>query len=216
MGLVTVVDGNKIRLMQEVKYYKNKTNEIQINEQLYVHASLENVCLAAYDVAKVIELSKSVSYGFHFKYGKVIAMFEQITKLFKKKILHYRTFHVNLDPFEELFMINYIKMYNNFLHNNRAELKRDLKNLKIFGDVVLNNRFISDLKPIDSILKQDGKHSKQKKMMSRVYNQLVYNDKIDSKNLKAVNNNYKTFENMLLLQYTVTKNERVFHGLYEL
>lgn len=213
MGLVTVVDGNKISLMQEVKYYKNKTNNIQINEQLYVYAALENVCIAAYDVAKVIELSKSVSYGFHFKYGKVIAMFEQITKLFKKKIMHYRTFHVNLDPFEELFMINYIKMYNNFMQNNRGELKRDLKNLKIFGDVVLNNKFISDLKPLDE---HNDKHTQHKQISAFVYNELVYNDKIDPKNLKAVNNLYMTYENMLLMQYIVTKNERVMGVPYEL
>ncbi|NCB79984.1 MAG: hypothetical protein EOM41_08530 [Bacilli bacterium] len=214
MGLVTIVDeNNKLSLMSEVKYYMYKIKNIQINEKLYVHASLENVCIAAYDVAKVIELSKSVSYGFHFKYGKVIAMFEQITKMFKKKILHYKTFHVNIDPFEELFMINYIKMYNNFLHNNRADLKRDLKNLKIFGDVVLNNRFLSDLKPLND---KDDKHAQHKKTMAFVYNELVYNDKIDPKNLKAINKNYMTYESMLLLQYTVTKNERAFHGLYEL
>ena len=214
MGLVKIVDeNNKLSLMSEVKYYKHRTNSIKISEKLYVHTSLENVCIAAYDVAKVIMLSKSVSYGFHFKYGKVIAMFAKITKLFKKKILMYRTFHSNMDPFEELFMINYIKMYNNFLHNNRAELKRDLKNLKIFGDVVLNNKFVSDLKPLDD---KDDKHAEHKKIMAFVYNELVYNDKIDSKNLKLVNKNYMTYESMLLLQYNVTKNERVIGGLYEL
>ncbi len=214
MRIVKIVDeNNKLLKMSEVDYYRDKLKHVTINEQLYVYGSLQNACMSAYDVAKVIELSKSVSYGFHFKYGKVIDMFKQITKMFKKKITHYRTFHVNIDPFEELFMINYIKMYNNFLYNNRAELKRDLKNLKIYGDIVLNNKLISDLK---HTVGHDGKHTKHNKMMSFVYNQLVYNDKIDSKNLNTVNNFYMTYENLLLMQYTVTKNERAFYGLYEL